>query len=158
MGLIKKVWKDPVGSKVIVIIITPYVVALVAAIKGFFDKSGYWTDLKGLLCYKVGLPAWCLPIIIAATIYFTLKYVQYRKKRDIENSVIRHQGPYITFKDQPQEQCYCANCWDINHEKVQLPHYYANTFKCARCNNEGAYDDDKKAPSYSPFVRTNIYN
>lgn len=46
MGLIKKVWKDPVGSKVIVIIITPYVVALVAAIKGFFDKSGYWTDLK----------------------------------------------------------------------------------------------------------------
>jgi len=38
MGLIKKVWKDPVCSKVIVLIITPYVLALFAAIKGLFNN------------------------------------------------------------------------------------------------------------------------
>ena len=84
MGLIKKIWKDPVGSKVIAVIISPYVLALFAAIKGFFDKSGYFVSLKDLLVYSVGIPAWLIPIIILVTIYITLLYVQFRTNRNVE--------------------------------------------------------------------------
>ena len=62
-------------------------------------------------------------------------------------------GPYITFKDQPQEQRYYAVCWDTKHVKVQLPHYFDDTFKCPICHNEGAYDYEKKAPTYPPIMR-----
>lgn len=158
MELLKKIWKDSVGSQVIVIIMTPYIIALLTAIKGFFNDSGYWADLKGILCYKVGLPVWCLPIIIGATVFITLKCVQWRKRRDIDNSVIRHQGPYITFQDQPQDQCYCANCWNLHREKVQLPHYYDDTFECAKCKSKGAYDVEKKSPSYSPIYKSSMFN
>lgn len=153
MGLIKKIWKDPVGSKVIAVIISPYVLALFAAIKGFFDKTGYFVSLKDLLVYSVGIPAWLIPIIILVTIYITLLYVQFRTNRNVEKSVIHHQGPYITFKDQPQNQCYCAVCWDTKHEKVQLPHYYDDTFKCPKCGSDGCYDYEKKAPAYPPIMK-----
>lgn len=146
-----KIWKDPVWSKVIAVIITPYVIALLAAIKGFFNDKGYWADLKEIL--NIGIPLWCAPLFIAFTILCVLMYVQYRRNHDAENSVIRHQGPYITFKDQPQDQCYCAVCWDTEKQKVQLPHYYDDTFKCTKCGNEGAYDYEKEAPTYPPIMR-----
>ena len=153
MGIIKKIWNDPVGSKVIAVIISPYVLALLAAIKGFFNEIGYIASLKNLLFYSVGIPVWLIPIIILVIIYITLLYVQYRSNTNIEKNVIRHQGPYITFKDQPQEQRYCAVCWDTKHVKVQLPHYFDDTFKCPICHNEGAYDSEKKAPTYPPIMR-----
>lgn len=153
MGIIEKIWKDPVGSKVIAVIISPYFLALLAAIKGFFNENGYMITLKNILFYSVGVPVWLIPIIILVTIYITLLYVQFRANKNIERNVIRHQGPYITFKDQPQDQCYCAVCWDTEKQKVQLPHYYGDTFKCTKCGNEGAYDYEKKAPTYPPIMR-----
>ena len=153
MGIIKKVWKDPVGSKVIAVIISPYALALITAIKGFFNETGYITSLKNILMYSVSVPAWLIPIIILVTIYLTLFYVQFKERRSIDKSVKRHQGPYITFKDQPQDQCYCAVCWDTKHEKVQLPHYYDDTFKCPKCKSEGAYDYEKKTPSYPSIMK-----
>jgi len=140
MGIIKKIWNDSVWSKVIATIIAPYVIALLAAVKGFFDESGYLTSLNEILGYVVGLPVWLIPIIIVAVIYLTWFVIKHREKNDLEKSVLRHQGPYITFKDQPQDQCYCAVCWDTKHEKVQLPHYYGDTFKCPKCGSDGCYD------------------
>jgi len=140
MGIIKKIWNDSVWSKVIATIIAPYVIALLAAVKGFFDESGYLTSLNEILGYVVGLPVWLIPIIIVAVIYLTWFVIKHREKNDLEKSVLRHQGPYIPFKDQPQDQCYCAVCWDTKHEKVQLPHYYGDTFKCPKCGSDGCYD------------------
>lgn len=153
MVIIKNIWKDPVGSKVIAVIISPYVLALLAAIKGFFDESGYLTSLKEILGCAIGVPVWLIPLIIATVSYLTWFIIKRREKNDIEKSVIRHQGPYITFQDQPQGQCYCAVCWDTKREKVQLPHYYGDTFKCPKCGSEAAYDYEKKAPSYPPIMR-----
>jgi hypothetical protein len=140
MGIIKKLWNDSVWSKVIATIIAPYVIALLAAVKGFFDENGYLTSLKEILGYVVGVPVWLIPIIIVAVSYLTWLVIKHREKNDMERSVIRHQGPYITFKDRPQDQCYCAVCWDTKHEKVQLPHYYGDTFKCPKCGSDGCYD------------------
>lgn len=140
MGIIKKIWNDSVWSKVIATIIAPYVIALLAAVKGFFDENGYLTSLKEIMGYVVGVPVWLIPIIIVAVSYLTWLVIKHREKNDMERSVIRHQGPYITFKDRPQDQCYCAVCWDTKHEKVQLPHYYGDTFKCPKCGSDGCYD------------------
>lgn len=140
MGIIKKLWNDSVWSKVIATIIAPYVIALLAAVKGFFDENGYLTSLKEILGYVVGVPVWLIPIIIVAVSYLTWLVIKHKEKNDMERSVIRHQGPYITFKDRPQDQCYCAVCWDTKHEKVQLPHYYGDTFKCPKCGSDGCYD------------------
>lgn len=153
MGIIKKIWNDSVWSKVIATIIAPYVIAFLVAIKGFFDESGYLASLKQLLGYAIEVSVWLIPVIIVAVSYLTWLFIRIRQKNHIEKSVIRHQGPYITFKDQLQDQCYCAVCWDTKREKVQLPHYYGDTFKCPKCGSEAAYDYDKKAPSYPPTKR-----
>jgi len=153
MSIIKKIWNDSVWSKVIATIVAPYVIAILVALKGFFDESGYLASFKQILGYAIEMPVWLIPIIFLAVIYLTWLIIKHRQNKYIEKNVIRHQGPYITFKDQSQDQCYCAVCWDTKHEKVQLPHYYGDTFKCPKCSSEGCYDHEKKAPSYPPIMR-----
>lgn len=136
MRIIKKIWNDSVASKVIATFLSPYVIIALAAIIGFFKETGYWADLKRILLYNVSIPVWIIPLIIAVLFYA----IQWVTKKKEDKNVIRHKGPYITFKGCPQDQCYCAVCWDNNHNKVQLPHYYGDTFKCPICKSEACYD------------------
>lgn len=151
MKLLKKIWNDSVWSKIIAVILSPYVLAALVSIKGFFNEKGYWDFLKSFL--TIECPIWILPIVALVAVIIVMAIVKYKNKHDIEKSVIRHQGPYITFIDKPQDQCYCSVCWDDGHKKVQLPHFYGDTFKCPKCNSEGCYDVEKKTPPYHPFYK-----
>lgn len=150
MSWLKKIWNDSVWSKVIAALIAPYILAAVAAIKGFFSAKGYKQQLIDILNVSVSL--WILPLVIILTIVIIILIKRYQEKNDIEKSVIRHTGPYITFRNQPQGQCYCAVCWDDNHKKVQLPHYAYDDFKCPKCGNTGCYDsDESEEPFENPY-------
>ena len=151
MNFIKKIWNDSVWSKVIATIISPYVLAALISVKGLFDGKGYLSSLEKIL--TIDCPIWVFPLVVLITILVVLTAIRYKKNHDVEKSVIRHQGPYITFKESPQDQCYCSVCWDDGHKKVQLPHYYDNTFKCPKCNSEGSYDVEKKEPLYSSIYK-----
>lgn len=146
MSWLKKIWNDSVWSKVIATLLTPYFLAALTAIIGFFSDKGYKQQLLDILNISISL--WILPLVVVVTIVIAILYKKYKDKNDIENSIVRHTGPYVTFKDKPQEQCYCAVCWDGNHRKVQLPHYFGDTFKCPVCGSEGAYDFEEKTTPY----------
>lgn len=151
MSWLKKIWNDSVWSQVIATLLAPYVLAALAAITGFFTDKGYKQQLLDIL--NIGIPLWVLPLVVIVTVVVMILYRRHKEKKNVEKSVIRHRGPYITFKGKPQDQCFCAVCWDNNHRKVQLPHLYPNTFKCPVCNNEGGYEAEQKESSYPYIMR-----
>lgn len=74
MCIFRKVWKDPVISKIIAAIILPYILVLIVAIKGFFNDHGYTEELKEIALFRISVPLWLIPIIIYITILLTLQF------------------------------------------------------------------------------------
>ena len=58
-----------------------------------------------------------------------------KKLKDIEEKIIRHSQPYITFKDDEHQFKYCAICWGDKEKVIQLRELDADTFYCKLCGN-----------------------
>lgn len=48
------------------------------------------------------------------------KINELERDKEIEAKIIRHQDPYMTLKDDPQNLPYCATCWSTKHQLIQL--------------------------------------
>ena len=65
-----------------------------------------------------------------------------KKKRDIDNRIIRNEQPFITLMDDNSNIRYCGTCWSMNDKLVQLLCYKSGKFKCPVCQTEGIYDEN----------------
>jgi hypothetical protein len=70
-----------------------------------------------------------------------------KKLRDIDSRIERHQEPYITLKDDPNQILFCSHCWDYEQKLIQVKCYNSGKFKCTHCDNEGIYDTQKHEAS-----------
>lgn len=61
-----------------------------------------------------------------------------KKKRDLDEQIVRHKSPYITLLGKPQNICYCAVCWGKSHSLIQMgvsKDIISYHFYCRDCGN-----------------------
>lgn len=67
---------------------------------------------------------------------------QLRAKKDLESRIIRHQAPFVTLKDDPDEIAYCSNCWDSKRLLIQMHIYDSYGLDAYRCHTCKAHFTD----------------
>lgn len=72
----------------------------------------------------------------------TAENEELRKTRDIENSIIRNEQPYITLTGENSDIRYCGTCWSMHKKLVQLLCYKSGEFNCPVCQTKGIYDEE----------------
>ena len=66
-----------------------------------------------------------------------------RKIRDLEQSIIRHNQPYISISDDERQLPYCAVCWAKENKLYQmkmLNTYGVAEVYCKNCGNKCRYE------------------
>lgn len=65
-----------------------------------------------------------------------------KKTKIVEERIVRHAQPYITFDDDDKNMKFCAVCWDNNRKLIQMKEMVegigsANwiTYRCNICNS-----------------------
>jgi hypothetical protein len=68
-----------------------------------------------------------------------------KKKCSIEDSIIRHEEPFITLKDDDLNIRYCAICWAKENKLYQMNKYFdggRSRLRCSLCHNRCSDTDD----------------
>lgn len=79
MKWIKKVWKDPVGSKVISVLIVALLASGYASVKAYITNAGLWDTVKSI--FVSYMPQWCIVLALFAVFLLYGITVKYRKRR-----------------------------------------------------------------------------
>ena len=69
---------------------------------------------------------------------------QLKKRKELEEVVVRHEEPVVTRSDDTIEIYYCAHCWDNESRLFQVSCSENGTFICPHCNTSGVYDRKKE--------------
>lgn len=68
----------------------------------------------------------------------TAENTELRKKLDLEATIVRHNGLYVTLEGN-ENIFYCSHCWDSERKLIQM--FRENgKYRCPHCYIEGAYD------------------
>lgn len=68
----------------------------------------------------------------------TAENTELRKKLDLEATIVRHNGLYVTLEGN-ENILYCSHCWDSERKLIQM--FTENgKYRCPHCNIEGVYD------------------
>lgn len=140
MNIIKKIWCDPACRSTIVALLLFLILPVIYAIFGCEDSDTFSAAYIKAINYKVELELWQILLALIAFGWIVTYFIRLDKNAKVEGTVIRHKSPYITFTTGGQSQRYCANCWNKNRIKIQLPEFYDGTFECPECKTQGCYD------------------
>ena len=80
---------------------------------------------------------------------------QLKKRKELENVVVRHEEPVVTRSDDAIPIFYCAHCWDSEGKLIQVRCDKDGSFQCLHCNARGYYDTQKN-DAYIREVEKNI--
>lgn len=56
-----------------------------------------------------------------------------KENERIESEVERHSQPYITFASDKDHIPYCATCWGVNRQKIQMKYWDEERLQCPSC-------------------------
>ena len=79
MEWFKKVWKDPVWSKVISALIVALFASGYASVKAYITNAGLWDTVKSIFVSYI--PLWCIVLAFFAILILYGIIVKYRKWR-----------------------------------------------------------------------------